>query len=179
MIYIFVEGDDEQRFIGYLSRACPVVSGIPLQTIQYAHGKARKRALAVIRALQSQGVPYMILGDLDQAACPMNKKKELANALVADVNSIAIVCPEIEGWYLAGVDIEKRKALGVSRDIGIQPERCTKEKFKRLTPKRFQTKTPFMLELLKHYECETASSTAPSFRYAIGKLKVLFPDAAQ
>lgn len=171
VINVFVEGDDEERFVQTLWRSCNLASRISLQVIQYAHGKARKRALSAIGVLRSLGASYLVLGDLDECSCVKSRKQCLAESLAADSGFVAIVCPEIEGWYIAGVSADKRKALGIERDIQLQAEQCTKEKFNRLIPKRFRNRTPFMLELLKRYDCDTACASSPSLRYAKEKLE--------
>ena len=75
---------------------------------------------------------------------------------------------EIESWYLAGLNDEECKRLGLPTTID-NTDHISKEQFLGLMPDRFDSKAEFMLEILRVFDHETARSKNSSFRYFMQK----------
>ena len=65
-----------------------------------------------------------------------------------------VVVPEIESWYLAGLDAECNARLGIGEPATT--DQITKERFEQLQPGRFDSKLDFVLEILDCFSVEAA-----------------------
>lgn len=169
--FVFVEGDDEERFVRGLLTEKARAQGGSVQVIRYAHGKDRSRAMKVLATLNAAGVDYLFLGDKDSHPCFSSKKASLVADFSANSNSIVVVEPEIEGWYIAGVTPNERKKLGCTANTNLKPDRCRKQDFDSLMPVRFKDRIQFMLALLKLYDCAEAERCSRSLAYGLRKRK--------
>ena len=80
-----------------------------------------------------------------------------------EADRVLVVVPEIEGWYLAGLDAEHSARLGVGGPDST--DQITKEDFTRLRPRGFDSNREFMLEILDCFSVEAAREKNASFDY--------------
>ncbi len=74
-----------------------------------------------------------------------------------------VVVPEIEGWYLAGLDAEHSARLGIGEPAAT--DQITKEDFTRMRPRGLAANREFMLELLDGFSVAAARAQNQSFDY--------------
>ena len=178
-LFIWVEGADDTRFMNTTLKPILEQKYDLVQTIEYAQ-MPRKKARNFLRGIRAMGGDYIATGDLDQMACfPLARQRiqrDLGCAPADNTTSvpdhlIAVVVTEIEGWYLAGLDEESGKALGM-RSVPTATDGITKEQFDNLIPKRFRpSRRDFMIEILKCFSMDIATQERKnkSFAYFIGK----------
>ena len=134
-------------------------------------------------AMQGGGIADLIIvADLDESPCVTDRKERIPSGFRSlsagqspgqptgpfSSTRILIVCREIESWYLAGLNDEECKRLGLTTTID-NTDRISKEQFLDLMPDRFDSKSEFMLEILRVFDHETARSKNSSFRYFMQK----------
>jgi hypothetical protein len=92
------------------------------------------------------------------------KKDKIKTKIPAvEVEKIIIVEPEIESWYLAGLDSMAAVDLGIrSLEASASIE---KEKFDSLIPKKYNSRIDFMAEVIKKFSSEIAVKNSSSFQY--------------
>lgn len=168
---IFVEGNDDQRFIEniifpYILNKKPFV----IFTIKYAKERAIFTDKA-IQTLKAKNQSYILLGDYDLSdKCITLKKEDLItkfNHLNSD--SIFIVKDEIESWFLSGVDTD----LDQFREFSIpdDTEGITKEMFdSMLENSHFNSRIDLMMEISKTFNFSLAVKRNKSFKYFLEKL---------
>jgi hypothetical protein len=123
----------------------------------------------LIKNYSAQGVDIYLTRDLDTAPCFSTKKAEIRSIYKnIEASRIVIVKPEIEAWYLAGIDKQNWDKLKIApcRDVNA----VTKDHFERLKPRRFASTIDFMNELRKVYSPNMAREKSPSFSYLLHKL---------
>ena len=164
-LYIWVEGVHDTRFFRRVVQ--PLIGNLYdwMEVIQYAEEEKRwKRSyLHSIRSIPDAS--YIYVTDLNSsAACVTAKKADVRDRLSrVQANRIAVVVPEIEGWYLAGLNAEHSARLGI--DEPGSTDQITKEDFKELRPRGFDSNREFMLAILDCYSVETARAKNASFDY--------------
>lgn len=87
---------------------------------------------------------------------------------MVDPANVVIVTREIESWYLAGLDDQSCKALGLSKFSHTND--ITKDQFERMIPEK-SIRIDFMIEILKKFSRETANRKNKSFRYLMKKVR--------
>ena len=80
---------------------------------------------------------------------------------------IIVVVKEIESWYLAGLDENTSKKLGIRKKIGTI-DNITKEHFNQLIPGTMP-RIEFMRKILENYDVEIAKERCGSFGYFLNK----------
>lgn len=183
MLYVLVEGDDDARFFERIVR--PICEKDYDYVLFWQYSQQRKEKvnsfLGSIRTMQATGVADLIIvADLDESPCVTDRKERVLSGfrnLISDAGGfsgpisfpeILIVCREIEGWYLAGLDENEYERLGILENLK-DTDRVSKEQFLGLMPERFDSKTEFMLAILDVFDYETARSRNRSFRYFMQK----------
>jgi hypothetical protein len=166
-LYIFVEGPDDERFFEHVV--------VPLLKQRYAYVKivqwAGIRPIERLRRIRNlgQSADWLFVTDNNLSPCVTVRKQKLQEQMpTIDVARIFVVVESIEGWYWAGVDETSRKKLKI-RKLG-STEQLTKDYFRQLRPRRYQSNIDFMAELLKHYSIETAKASNRSFAYFCRKI---------
>jgi hypothetical protein len=163
-LYVFVEGTDDGRFFDKVVKPRLGYAYDHIDIVRYAQDSPKKRRsfLQSIRAIE--GAEIIWVCDNDSAQCVTARKQEIKNRLpaIAD-NPIVVVVIEIESWYLAGVDTESSRSLGIR--YLTTTDSITKENFGNLRPSRIETNREFMLAILDHFSVETAQNKNRSFRY--------------
>ena len=180
-LYILVEGGDDARFFERVVRPMFEDEFGHVQLWQYSQQEKEKvnKFLDSIRAMQGGGIADLIIvADLDESPCVTDRKEKIPSGFRSlsagqspgqptgpfSSTRILIVCREIESWYLAGLNDEECKRLGLTTTID-NTDRISKEQFLDLMPDRFDSKSEFMLEILRVFDHETARSKNSSFRY--------------
>jgi hypothetical protein len=129
---------------------------------------AHKKIKAFIKSINSMGACYVFVADVNGCLCVTTRKqkiREKINCLMEE--RVQVVIPEIESWYLAGLDTSACDCLGccaLTTTDGV-----TKEKFNDIVPSNFATRTDFLLEILNRFCLVTASQKNGSFRYFLEK----------
>ena len=184
-LYILVEGGDDARFFERVVRPMFEDEFGHVQLWQYSQQEKEKvnKFLDSIRAMQGGGIADLIIvADLDESPCVTDRKERIPSGFRSlsagqspgqptgpfSSTRILIVCREIESWYLADLNDEECKRLGLTTTID-NTDRISKEQFLDLMPDRFDSKSEFMLEILRVFDHETARSKNSSFRYFMQK----------
>ena len=138
-IYIWVEGDDDERLLK--DKIEPELFG------KYDHIKFLKWAKlrkvyirSFIESINSMGADYIFLRDFDFSPCISNRKEKTKNVYsFLETDRICIVVKEIEGWYLAGLNEEASKKLRIKNFVNTTT--ITKEKFDGIIPQNFDSRS--------------------------------------
>lgn len=182
-LYVFLEGDDDERFFEGIIR--PIYEEVydRVQIWKYSQKKKEKvnRYLNSIRNMQASGAADLIIvADLDDSPCVTDRKGRILSgfrSLSAGAGGpsgsrtstrILIVCREIESWYLAGLNDNECKRMGIPTGLA-STDHVSKEQFRSLMPKRFRSEAEFKLELLQVFDQETARAKNSSFKYFMQK----------
>lgn len=166
-LYLLIEGDDDERFFRKVMNPVFQKKYNDVKLWKYAEEPPKKinNFLKSLRAMKSD---YFYLRDINYSPCVTEKKKGIQNKFnKLDNNKIIIVIKEIESWYLAGLDNEGSKKLGISPRSST--DNITKEQFNNLISKKFDSRIDFMSEVLKYFSIETAKQKNKSFKYFIEK----------
>ena len=167
MLFIFLEGDDDERFFDRVIK--PMYEQIYDHVYLWKYAQAKKQKvndfLQSINAMQAE---YLFVSDMDESPCVTDKKERCASKFKKlSEEHILIVCREIESWYLAGLNDEG------CRQIGIPPSYNTnsisKEQFDDIVPKKFVSRIDFMQEIMKVFDQNTALTRNTSFGYFMRK----------
>ena len=170
MLFIWVEGDDEKRGTGddirFFKRIMKPIFEKKydrVEVLTYAK-KDKKSMLAKFKTIQQAKADYIIVGDINSKPCISQKKEELKKRFsrkISDQN-ITVAIPEIESWYLAGINKEECKKLGIK--YLDKTDQITKENFNALIPKN-SIRIEFMLSMVEHFDIPTAKQQNKSFHY--------------
>jgi hypothetical protein len=165
-LYLFIEGNDDERF--FLNVLCPLLGRkySEMQVIQYAEDPP-KLTRKFIRSVQSARDEYVFVRDLDDAPCITQRKKKVVSRYKVDSNNIIVVVKEIECWYLCGLDDECCKKLEIERHIG-PTDNMTREDFDALVPEGV-SRVEFMQQILEKHKIEIGRQKNRSFRYFLEK----------
>ncbi len=167
LLFIFLEGNDDQRFFEGILMPLLLKKYSVIKFWQYSRQKQEKTA-DFVKSIKSMNADYIFARDLNSAPCITTKKEEMTgkfNHLTED--KIIVVVKEIESWYLAGLDDNASKKVRIRKKI--RPENnITKEKFNQLIPKNM-SRIGFMLKILENYEVEIARENNTSFEYFLNK----------
>lgn len=168
-LFIFVEGNDDQRFFRKIIE--PRIKR-RVKYIQYAQLK-KKVVINYLRTIQnSNDDDYIFVADLDELPGPSAKVKWVRNkfeqirdrkVISLSKRHISIVIIEIESWYIAGM----KDSFAVQHNINPikNTEWITKEIFNNTFHGKFRSRIDFMQELLKNYSFETALEKNRSLSY--------------
>lgn len=159
--YLFVEGDDDERFFTRIFSPRLHQTYEHVATVQYAKLKKEKidRFLESVKAM---GANYLFVGDLDRLPCATAKKQHLLKGHPRlDPARILVVKAMIESWYCAGVGEEHPRFGRLEIARCQDTSAITKEGLDRALPGRLGA----MLELLDAFDPATAAHRNESFRY--------------
>ena len=162
-----MEGDDDERFFDRVIK--PMYERIydHVQLWKYAPEKKQK-VNGFLRSINAMQAEYLFVSDMDESPCVTDKKARIASKFEKlSEDRILIVCREIESWYLAGLNDEG------CRQIGIPPsddtDSMSKEQFDGMVPKKFVSRIDFMQEIMKVFDRKTALTRNTSFGYFMRK----------
>jgi len=177
VLYIFVEGDDDERFFReiLLPRLWGEYNDINI--IKYAQkSKKFEYTEKFIKSIQKmRDANYIYVTDINDFQCVVTKKQKIKELIRGiDYDKIFVVIKEIESWYLAGLDSKLAKNLGIKKKIPDTTDTVTKEQFYNLMPKKFDSKIDFMREILKNFSIEIAKKKNKSFKYFVENMITRF-----
>jgi hypothetical protein len=177
-IYVFIEGDADERFFNALIR--PILrqryaTVVPWQYAQRSKDDVKK----ALRNVRDRKADCLFLKDIDTCPCITARKQDLLNTFRKRIDPSwpVVVVKEIEGWYLAGLDDESRQELGIPTNRHRHTNDLTKEQFENLMPTKFDSLIDFMNEILNRFDVGTAKSKNRSFCYLMGKLEARSEEA--
>ena len=163
-LYVWVEGGDDELFFNrviwpLLARRYNLIEVVP-----YAQRPPTWRGSYISNIRSTRNASYIYVTDLNAAPCVTAKKEDVRGMLsAAEDDRVLVVVPEIEGWYLAGLNAEHSARLGIGEPATT--DQTTKERFEQLQPSSFESKLDFMLELLDCFSVEAAREKNQSFDY--------------
>jgi len=166
-LHIWVEGRDDQRFFERVAK--------PSFEKEYGRGRVHIRqyrrikndvVVDLIESFRKKDDDCICVADINSAPCVSGRKEEKQEEEFKNVdeNEIVIVVKEIEGWYLAGLDEEACKRLGIVAFDNT--DEVAKAGFDSL---RRENKIVFRQEILRFFDIETAKRKNKSFRYFVKK----------
>jgi len=172
---VLLEGPDDERFFDAVIRAILEKQYDYVQTWLYA-GEKTERTKNYLRSIRAMGADSLFLKDINRSPCvtAIKKATEKRYKKVVDPATVTIVIPEIESWYLAGLDDGSCKTLGLSKLP--HTDDITKEHFEKMMPAK-AVRIDFMIEILKKFSVETAMRKNKSFAYLMKKLRGRFEKA--
>lgn len=164
---ILVEGNDDERFFERIRTILEKKYDF-IQTWKYQQ-KTNKQVRNFLQSIKEMDSSYIFVKDINRAPCVTEKKQRIKRKYGRiDISNLIIVIKEIEGWYLAGLDDESCKELGLR--LFSNTNDLTKEHFNNLIPNKFDSRIDFMVEVLKRFSLETAKQKNKSFSYFMSKI---------
>ena len=136
----------------------------PVQFWKYSQ-KTKQEVNNFLRSINAMRAEYLFVSDLNESPCVTAKKERIASEFEKlSEDRILIVCKEIESWYLAGLNDEGCRQIGIQKRFG-NTDRISKEQFNGMMPKKFASRIDFMQEIMKVFDRETALAKNASFGY--------------
>jgi hypothetical protein len=166
-LYIFVEGNDDERFFGRIIKPMFKKQYADIEIIKYAQWKKEKVNLFLL-SIKTLKFDYIFTADLDYQPTVSQKKKSVLSIFTnLDKEKISVVVMEIESWYLAGLTDEATKQFDMP--LLDDTDNVSKEDFNRIYHRRFKSRIHCMHELLKAYSISSARLKNQSFKYFADK----------
>lgn len=164
-LFIFLEGDDDQRFFEVVFSPLFERRYSEVRSIQVSRMDKEKVA-EWLRSVAGMGADYIFLADLDRHRCVTAAKKALRKIhRRVRPECIQIVKAEIESWYCAGAAGDLLPELaGLTETAEV-----TKERFESLLPGGKPDRAGVMAQILARYELQRASHRNASLRYFLRK----------
>lgn len=167
-LWILVEGNDDERFIEHIKPELETQYDC-VNVWKYAQVTDKKTAefLRTISTMESAECIY--LTDINSAPCITSKRDNIKSKYGdrIELDRIVVSVREIESWYLAGVDGQDCKELGIKPFN--RTDDITKEKFNNMMPERFNSRIDYMREILKRFSVKAAAEKNGSFDYFLRK----------
>ena len=168
LIFILIEGDDDERFFESVVKPFIQERYSAIKFWQYAE-ENEKRKVNIIKSINLMKADYICVGDIDDVPCVTSKKEKITDDFGKKIKAdkIVIVVKEIESWYLAGLDENASKNLGIRKKIGTT-DNVIKEHFNQLIPNKMP-RPVFMQKILENYDVKVAEGKNRSFEYFLNK----------
>ena len=161
-LWLLVEGADDSLFCQEVLFWSFQETFDHVQTWEYSQRKPAE-LVGLLRSIRSMNADYLLFGDMDERPCVTATKEAITNQFSGLTwDRVVVVRQEIEAWYLAGLDEEAHRELGLARVRNV--DEVAKEQFDRLVGGE-EEHTNAMVEILRHYDVEVARQRSPSFRY--------------
>ena len=169
---VLLEGSDDERFVDAVIRPILEKHYDYVQTWRYA-GEKSERTKNYLRSVRAMKADSLFLKDINRSPCvtAIKKATEKRYKKVLDPATVTVVIPEIESWYLAGLDDGSCERLGLSKLP--HTDDINKEHFGKMMPAK-AVRIDFMIEILKNFSVETAIRKNKSFAYLMKKLQGRF-----
>ena len=166
-LFVWVEGTSDEDFFRDVVE--PILSDRYdyIRTIPYAQQtdvETNKRIREVVRS--HEVLDYFWLADLDPERFPcVTAKKDATTSRhpQLQMDRIAIAAPEIEAWYLAGLDRAACEALRIREYQDTNS--LTKEDFMGLISSTRRSEIDFRMDVLSEFSLEVAKRKNDSFAY--------------
>lgn len=171
-LYVFVEGDDDQRFFERLIKPKLLNKYLEVKTIKYAQ-KPPSWVNKFVSAISKNPTwaTYFFLKDYDESTCISGRKTRIINKCNRlSISSIIVVVNEIESWYLSGINDSFLRRERIDTNISRIPSDATKEFFQKLVGDR--DRILFMNKIIDNYSFKLARGKNKSFNYLLTKLNV-------
>jgi hypothetical protein len=166
VVYVFVEGDDDERFVKSVLSNLLLKKYTEVKTWCYRE-KKKERITAFLRTIDQMGAPLIFLADIDKHPCITRKKADLVRCYPElKSKTIIVVKAEIESWYVAGVELRKLHDFGIDISDGV--DKFTKEDLEGSLDTSI-VKTEVLIEFLKEFSIDQAKSRSASFTYLLNK----------
>jgi len=167
-LFVFVEGPDDERLV---ARILAVAGGEKYDDIRFIH-YAKQKPAKTRDLLRNVGrlpmTDYLFLADRDDGPCVTWKKEQLAKHFgeALDLSKVFVVVPEIEAWYIAGLNTQARRALRLKGKLASTKncDAITKEQLDNAMPRR-ASRVAFLVQMAEKFSPKAASRASPSFRY--------------
>lgn len=164
-LFLFVEGNDDQRFFSRIVVPLFRERYSSVEVISYASMKTAT-VCRFVRSIRDMGYDFLLFADIDEVRNVRGKKALLRERYCTLTDDrIVVIIKEIESWYLAGLDDRSQKRLH------IRPFRTTdhitKELFNRMIPPEYTSRIAFMVEVLNRYSLSEAEARNRSFLYFV------------
>ena len=169
ILFIWVEGGSDARFFEAVMKPLfeRIYKRVEIRT--YANLK-RVTFARILQGLRAIAADFIVVADIDEEPC-VTFKKNYVRSRIRDVDldpdQIRVVIHEIESWYLAGLEAQSSKELGIP--LFDRTDAITKEQFIALVPEAFDSRIDFMMEILKAFSPAIAMRKNDSFRYFFTK----------
>lgn len=166
-LYVFYEGDDDERFFDRVleNELKKLYSSI----IKIKYRSLKKKIVNnFIKSAKQLKSKYIFLADIDKYPCVTARKDSLMkNFPELETKNISIVIKMIESWYLAGL-----KDASLDK-LHIEPYKKTSEfdkgSMKKLMPKNYSSIMHFKIDVLKYFSMKAAIDRNNSFCYFLRK----------
>lgn len=167
-LFILVEGLNDKRFFDKIIKPNLKKKYDSVKVIQYANLK-KEKLKGFLKSIAAMKADYLYVRDINNTPCVTEKKQKIQNKFRnIDKARIIVVIKEIESWYLAGLNDKNSKKCRIH--FLKNTEEISKEQFKELIPKKFNSEIDFRLEILKFFSIETAKQKNKSFKYFVNKM---------
>jgi len=111
----------------------------------------------------------LFVSDLDGKLCVSMKKGKICQEYGNEnIRNIIIVIKEIESWYLAGLNKEKSLRLKIKNLP--KTDDISSADFDKIIPKKFDSRTDFLIEVIKLFSIDVARNKNKSFKYFSNKI---------
>lgn len=170
-LFIFVEGFSDRIFFENIFK--PIFEGEYdyVEIIEYRNDK-RDHISNYIRSIECMNkttnleASLIFVSDLNKSPCITAKKVELIKSYKnLNKKNIIVVVRTIEGWFLAGLDMDMCKTLGLVYISNTNTNEINKREFKDIIPKNFISEIAFRIEVTKRFSLEVAKKRNISFNY--------------
>ena len=170
-LFVFVEGDDDIRFLKdilYIEFLNHSINIIPVPYQQSRNHIVKKHIKA---ANASKNSDYVLISDLDSHTypCITERKRSRFDELegLIELDKIIIAREEIESWFLAGVNTD----LDVFSKFTIpdNTENISKEDFDEMIQDASFDKFEMFLLLAKYYDFDLALKRNSSLKYFVDR----------
>lgn len=164
MLYILVEGNDDERFVDAILKPVFENKYNFVRPYKYAD-KPKKTILRFIKSIHAMGADFFCLADLDNSPCAPHrigivKTKKLGNV---EDSRVVIAKKAIESWYLAGVTDDCCRRLRLP--VYSTTDNIDKGQFKQiLESSKLGCTLDCKIQMLQDYDLDTATSRNHSFR---------------
>jgi len=166
-LFILAEGDDDERFLQVVAKPLLEEHGFWTNVVKYRERTA-SYVRRLLRSVNAMGADYVLLADINRCPCKTVKKDLVRRKLRSvDERRIIVVAQEIEGWYLAGLDIATCRKLRISHLE--RTDHVTKEMFDNMVPRVFESRAAFMVEILKNFQISVAIHKNETLRYFVDR----------
>ena len=169
-LYLWVEGDDDERFFKKVIIPKFQEKYDNIKIIKYATMRKEKKD-NFIKSIRAINADYIYFADINDSPC-ITAKKDIINKQhnLIDINNVLIVIKEIESWYLAGLNNDSCRQLKIK--FRNNTDNVTKETFNNLIPMKYTSRIDFMVEILKRFSITEAIRKNKSFNYFIKKYNI-------
>ena len=169
-LFLFLEGDDDERFFEHIlgKKFKEIYTEVKIWKYSRKTDKQRKRIIDIVNKVDNWD--YLCFRDFDSNRCITNKKDKIIDKFERiNREKIFIVIEEIESWYLAGVDNDFLRSIGVSNLMDCPSIYITKEKFNCIIPKDMP-RILFLRKILQSYDIDLALRNNRSLNYLFEKV---------